>query len=301
MAVTNHWEGSAIIRLIITDLDNTLYDWVTFFAKSFYDMVTVAARILKVPEEKLLDELRAVHQRYQNSEHPFALLETESVSARFESRSRDERRALLDDAFHQFNRTRRETLRPYPGVTEALEEIKRRGIPIVGHTEATVPNALFRLKMLNMNGAVNRLYAVSPRDRETTGARPAELDCAVRYLCPDERKPDRRVVLEICSDMRVNPSETLYVGDSISNDIGMAKEAGAWTAWAEYGTRYDPADWNRLVRITHWSKEDVNRAQAAKERYASVRPDIILHEGFFELIPFLDSFATPTAGKVAHG
>lgn len=99
----------------------------------------------------------------------------------------------------------------------------------------------------------------------------------------------------------MKPSETLYVGDSISRDIGMAKEAGAWTAWAEYGTHYDPADWNRLVRITHWSREDVERAQAAKEQYGDVRPDFILREGFFELIAALDAPLVRVSGDRTHG
>src|SRR5438552_2131374 len=94
------------ISVLLTDLDNTLYDWVTFFSCAFYDMVEVAAPILGISSEDLLDQLRNVHQRFHSSEHPYALLETEIAQQRLGSLSRDARKAALDNAFHAFNRTR---------------------------------------------------------------------------------------------------------------------------------------------------------------------------------------------------
>src|SRR5262249_39800829 len=106
----------------------------------------------------------------------------------------------------------------------------------------------------------------------------------VFFLSQEDRKPNPRVLLDICSQMRVPPDRTLYVGDSLINDIAMAKEAGAWSAWAEYGRHYDPSDWARLVRITHWSPIDVARAQEARERYGHIEPDVILFHGFAEIL-----------------
>ena len=47
-----------MIRALITDLDNTLYDWVTFFALSFDAMVTELTRVLDVDRQSLLSRLR---------------------------------------------------------------------------------------------------------------------------------------------------------------------------------------------------------------------------------------------------
>ena len=47
-----------VIKLLVTDLDNTLYDWVGFFAKAFRAMVEVAVPILGVDREALLDHRR---------------------------------------------------------------------------------------------------------------------------------------------------------------------------------------------------------------------------------------------------
>ena len=54
--------------------------------------------------------------------------------------------------------------------------------------------------------------------------------------------------------------------------------------WAKCGTTYDPASWRMLVRITHWTADDVARAQQAQETYGATEPDIVLNEGFDELL-----------------
>lgn len=284
------------IKLLVTDLDNTLYDWVTFFGKSFYAMVDVAVESLGVPREQLLDELREVHRRYHNSEQPFALLETATVQRVFGHLSRREQLVSLNDAFHAFNSMRKETLATYPGVPEALDRIGACGTAVVAHTEATVTNAQFRLSKLGLSPKIRALYAVEhagddhpdPERREDINA-----VVEVRRLRQDERKPDPRVLFDICRDFCVEPRETLYVGDSVSRDIGMAKEAGVWAAWAAYGIRYDATLWEGLVRVTHWTEEDVRRAAEAKERYGHVQADVVLDESYLELLSYFEFVPAP--------
>lgn len=66
-------------KLLITDLDNTLYDWVSFYAQSFTAMLDVLVNILDVPKSELLEEFRQVHIKHGNSEYPFGALEIDSV------------------------------------------------------------------------------------------------------------------------------------------------------------------------------------------------------------------------------
>jgi len=70
-------------KLLISDLDNTLYDWVTFFTASFRSMVSELTVLLQIPESTILDEFKAVHQRYGNSEQTFSILELTSLQRRF--------------------------------------------------------------------------------------------------------------------------------------------------------------------------------------------------------------------------
>jgi hypothetical protein len=57
-------------KLLITDLDNTRYDRVTFFTASFRSMVTELTSMLETSEDNLLEESKSIHQRYGNSEQP---------------------------------------------------------------------------------------------------------------------------------------------------------------------------------------------------------------------------------------
>src|SRR5690242_15888713 len=134
------------MKLLITDLDNTLYDWVTFFALSFRAMVTSLVEITGIPEEVLLDEFKVVHRKYANSEYPFAVLELPSLRERYKGLSDLEVLREIDGALHRFNLTRKETLRLYEGVAETLAELNKLGVVVVGHTEAISVNAFGRLK-----------------------------------------------------------------------------------------------------------------------------------------------------------
>lgn len=276
------------ISLVVTDLDNTLYDWVTFFVSAFYRMVDTASEILDVDREQLLDELRAVHRHHHDSEYPFALLETRVVRERFSDLSRLQLKQHFALAFKSFNDARDRTLRLYPTVLETLKHLRSLGTVVVGHTEASAPNAFFRLRKLDCLPLVSRLYALEHTGEDhpviEKSLRFQEERERVHFLRGDQRKPNPAILLTICQEYGVSPSNVLYVGDSISRDIAMAKEAGTWSAFAEYGLRYEKPLWSKLVRVTHWSEEDVRRNEEAKKLYSTVKPDVVLDQTFAQML-----------------
>jgi FMN phosphatase YigB (HAD superfamily) len=276
------------ISLVVTDLDNTLYDWVTFFVSAFYRMVDTATELLAVDREELLDQLRDVHRRYHDSEYPFALLETRIVRERYGASSRRDLKQRLDAAFQSFNEVRDRTLQLYPTVLETLVRLRSLGTIVVGHTEASAPNAFFRLRKLQCLPLVSRLYALEHDGQDhpviEKSLRFQEERERVHFLRPDQRKPNPAILLTICQVYGVSPSNVLYVGDSISRDIGMAKEAGTRSAFAEYGLSYDKVHWSQLVRVTHWSEEDVRRNEETRKLYSGVKADVVLNEAFGQIL-----------------
>ncbi len=266
--------------LLITDLDNTLYDWVSYYARAFRAMVEKLAEALDVEEETLLDEFKAIHQHYGNSEHPFAALELPSVEARFGALSRTQRMRALDGPLGAFRAAREQYLELYPSVRETLGRLHRHGVVIVGHTEATAEQAFFRLRKLGIVGLFRHLYALdgSLKDHPDP-ARRADLrppSGLVTSIPRQERKPNPELLRDICRKEGVALGEAYYVGDSLTRDMSMARRAGVAALWARYGTRYDPHLWNILVRITHWTDEDVRREAQLKKRYHDVQPDYVL-------------------------
>lgn len=274
-------------RLLITDLDNTLYDWVAYFAPSLRAMIHELARLLGEEEGRLYAELQTLHRRYGTSEQPFTVLDLPSVLERFPGTDRRERLELLDGPLHAFNRSRKQTLRLYPGVAETLAACRAAGVAIVGHTESITANAYYRLDRLGLLPYFQRLYTLAGTyeghpDPERAGElRPPE--GFVRTVPAAESKPNPVLLRDLCAREGVSPDDACYVGDSLTRDVTMAKDAGVTAVWARYGTRHDPALWQILLRVTHWTAEDVAREEAIRDSHPEIAPDYTI-DAFGELL-----------------
>jgi FMN phosphatase YigB (HAD superfamily) len=286
------------IRALITDLDNTLYDWVTFFALSFDAMVVELTRILDVDRPSLLSQFKEIHQRYGSTETPWAALELPSAQKRFSGASPTQLAENLESAFHAFSSERKRHLQLYDGVGETLRSLVNNGVLIIGHTEALPVNAFYRLTLLGVAEHFTRLYTIEGKmldhpfpGRSRSSPPPPDL---IRSLPPSERKPNPAVLVDICNREGLSTDECLYIGDSLIRDVAMAKQAGVKAAWARYGTYYDPSLWNLLVAVTHWSSEDVEREAKLREVFGNVQPDFTI-DHFDELL------AICGLPKSAHG
>lgn len=67
----------------------------------------------------------------------------------------------------------------------------------------------------------------------------------------------------------------------------MAAEAGVHSVWAKYGNVYEKSLWGQLVRITHWTDDDVRREEDLRARAAEVTPEFIA-EGFADLLAIIE-------------
>lgn len=275
------------MRILVTDLDNTLYDWVTFYSQALDALIEGVATLLSVSEAQVSSELKKVHERYGNSEPPFAILELPCVQSRFPSATRKELMQRLDPALHAFNSVRKRELVLYPGVHETLAELSSKGVRIVGHTEATAVNAYYRLLKLGIVQFFSRLYAAhSNHLGHPDDSREPKLnwpDGFVVHLPISDRKPNPAVLCDICQRECVPFSGALYVGDSLTRDIAMAVEANVRCVWARYGRVFNPERWATLVRITHWTSADVSAEEALRERHKAVKPDFVI-DSFPELL-----------------
>jgi phosphoglycolate phosphatase-like HAD superfamily hydrolase len=239
-------------------------------------MVNELAVLLDVAEPVLLDDFKSVHQRYGNSEQPFAVLELPSLQRKFSDLSRSEILTKIDPALHRFNSTRKRTLTLYAGVADTLSDLRAAGVKIVGHTEAVLANSYWRLRTLGVEEYFSRLYTLEGKDAIHISPDSHWVDPPpgfVTIVPRDERKPNPRLLLDICRREGSDPRSTFYLGDSMVRDVAMAKEASVTAIWARYGTKYDPDCWTYLVKVTHWTDEDVDREKSLKTLYGKVVPD----------------------------
>jgi len=280
-------------RLLVCDLDNTLYDWVSYFVPSFYAMVDAVVKITGCDKEKLLDDFRAVHQRHGDSEQPFALLETDTIKKLYGNYATPTVLDVLDPAFHAFNSARRQTLKLHVGVRETLDALLESGVKIVAHTESKLYGVVDRLHRLDLFRYFSKVYCrertMSPHpDPESASAWSDRVPWEkIIELSHHQAKPNPEVLLEICADENVLPNDAAFVGDSVARDILMAKRANVFAIWAEYGSGHDRGLYNQLVRISHWTPAEVARERQLTEEAHAVEPDFIAHSSFAEVLTAL--------------
>lgn len=111
-------------KLLITDVDNTLFDWQEVWYQTFSAMVGQVLSISGVDEERLYAECSAIHQRYGTSEYSQILGELPCLQELYGDNIYDHMAPAID----AFRAARRDALRLYPGVLETLGTLNCEGV-----------------------------------------------------------------------------------------------------------------------------------------------------------------------------
>ncbi len=244
------------IRAVVTDLDNTLYPWVDYIVPSLEAMVASLAATTGLPRIRIVQSLKAVYTKYDSNEYPFAIQESDL----FQPYERDPESFLtlvVDPARRAFREARERYLRPYPGVTGVLEEIRRRGLALVALTDAPRNAAELRLKWLHLDGHFDALYTlpgyplpehVDPQIRQRQAAGHYRARTRVVELPREAEKPSPLGLRRVLGDLGLRADEVLYVGDNLAKDMPLAEATGALGVWAEYGT-YVSAEYRERLAV----------------------------------------------------
>lgn len=264
-----------MIKLLITDLDDTLYSWIGFFIPAFYEMVDELASILKKDKEELLKEYKLVHEEKGSVEYPYATAYLPSVQAAYPNCTQKELLKILDPVFHRFNSSRKKNLQLYPNVRETLTELWETGVKIVGYTDSSEENGFYRLRKLGID---HLFYKVYVSDSQYKSPNPRLL--SEKTVVVHGKKPDPELLKQICKSEHVSTSEAIYIGDSLTKDIYMAKIAHVTSILCKYPCNsHELQDlYQKLVAISHWTAIDFEREQNLKEvcKNNHIQPDYII-------------------------
>jgi FMN phosphatase YigB (HAD superfamily) len=284
---------SSRIELLVTDLDNTLWDWFDAWHASFVTLLTEVSILSGVPVPVLEDESRVVHQRRGTTEYSYLLNELPSLLA-----LTDNPLIEYDEAVHAQNASRKTTTRLYPGVLKTLAALGNAGIPVVGYTESLAFWTEWRIATLGVDGLLTALYSSPDHDLpagvtfDNLRTRPSE-EYGLK-LTPHKHvpagihKPSAAVLGDIISHFGATPATTLYVGDSLIKDVAMAQAVGAHDAYAAYGVAQNRPEYDLLRRVTHWTPQVVQAERDAAERAGTVTPTCVLTEHFEEILTAFD-------------
>lgn len=277
--------------LLITDVDNTLFDWQRLWFEAFSAMIQQVLAISGVDEETLLSECSAIHQKYGTSEYSHLLQELPCLVNLYG----DELQQRLQPAIDAFREARREHLRLYPSVLETLDHLRARNVTVAAYTESKAFYTSYRFRKLGLDGRILFLY--SPPDHEL----PVDIRSIRKYspetyqlkktehrFTPEgEMKPNPDILLSIVSDLGFRPEQTVYVGDKLLKDVWMAQRAGVFDVFAEYGAAEHREEYELLRKVTHWTPEMVERERHAL-RPGNVRPSFTLTNQFSDILSLFE-------------
>ncbi|MCZ2898031.1 HAD family hydrolase [Burkholderia thailandensis] len=276
-------------KALITDIDNTLFDWFTMWHRSFSTMMKEVSKISGIPTEDLYTDAKKVHQKYGTAEYAFLLEELEPLLRRY--RTREDLRRAMEPAIQAYRTERDKNMRLYPGALDTLQTVKARGMRVFAFSESKAYYSSYRIAQLGLDGIVDIVYC--PEDHELPEDQKSSTllkstECHV--LEGTFKKPNPKILLKILSDADLKPEEVLYVGDSKSKDIKMAIDSNVDYLWFEHGSAHlnnRKEDYDLLKAVTHWTDseveterilaEDSRKMEIPQAKIIHTYPDILGH------------------------
>ncbi|WP_422004014.1 HAD family hydrolase [Roseivirga pacifica] len=280
------------INSVITDLDDTLWDWVTMWHNTFHPFYKALSLKYEIPEEKLLDAFQNLHRKYHTSESSFLIEElglfTEIQIKQIKEQADFNGLSLM----HQYNKEKKENTKLLKGVKRTLEYLKERKVKVIAFTESKRFYTAYRIKHTELDGLIDVIY--TPEDHSL----PEKFD---RYYDPefwatkktevvelhsDFRKPNKEILLEIVEKHDIDKDRLIYIGDKLHRDILMANQANITAVHANYGHNIHTEQYELLRRVTHWTEEDVEIEKRIAEETKSLKaiPDFTLDHSFDEIL-----------------
>lgn len=269
--------GRPQIRLLVTDLDNTIWDWFHAWHKSFGAMLEKLVELSNVPESRLLAEIQVVHRARKTSEYSYLLNELPSLR---DPEKESDPLSTYDEAVHVQNSERRRHTRLYPGVREVFERLADCNVPVVGYSESVAYWTEWRIRKTDLDGLMKTLYTsadhdlpdgVSIEDLRTRPGREYGLKRTDhRHVPAGSLKPNPLVLRKIVSDFDIEPDQVVYVGDSLMKDVHMAQSVGVHDVLASYGIAQHKEGYDLLRQVSHWSD-----AEKEQERRLARQPDTV--------------------------
>jgi len=191
-----------VTKNILFDLDQTLIDFIeikTESCKSALDyMIKAGLKInRKTGFKRLMETYFRVGIESNIAFEEFLKEQTGRVDKK-----------ILEAGIKGYLKTKPHFVKPYPYVLEILEFLRTRGIKIGLVTDAPREKAMHRLDTMG----ITRFF-----------------DVIVTYTESKVKKPNELPFRLAIKRLDIEPSETLFVGDSIERDIDGAKKLGMKT------------------------------------------------------------------------
>jgi phosphoglycolate phosphatase len=251
--------NSSPFKLIVTDIDNTLFDWVNYYVTSFNALLMEMNRITGTDIPSLAAEAREVFERHGSIEYPFLIQELKSVVRHYGSNIDQMLAEAVIQGRDSFLKASKNVLRPYPDVVSTLEKIKSKypELPVVALSDAPRYVAMWKLNKLGILDFFDAVYGLAdPRVPTCETTRRVKVDPEIllkhlqqlnfgfkgkiRILPDDYEKPGIRGLKTVLMDFDLDEPASerhriIWIGDNLRKDIGLGNRLGVVSVWAKYG------------------------------------------------------------------
>jgi len=289
--IAGHAAGGTGTALVVTDVDNTVFDWVRYYTTAMQALFDRVHGITGIPVATLASESRDVFTRHGSIEYPFLIQELPSIAAHFDDDIDRILCEVVEPGRAAFMQAAESTLLPYPDVPEALAAFRKKfgtRIPLVALTDAPRYVAMWKLSKLGLLKYFDAVYGLpDPRIPTCGKAGRVKVDPEILLkhlqqssfgfsgkirILPDEyEKPGTRGLKTVLMDYELDETpeirhRVVWIGDNPRKDIALGRKLGVTTLWAKYGVVTD----KRLFELLHaFSPIENIHKNAAVEAVAS--------------------------------
>lgn len=200
-----------MIKAVIFDLDDTLYDYETINQQAMEAVCQKFTKILEISLEEFKEAFQWGKQETKRTMHDCASRHNRIIY--FQKASEYLQINPIEytlDMYETYWGHMLEHMTLFPGVLEMLEHLKRENIKIAVCTDLTAHIQHRKLKKLGIWEYIDVLVTSEEADAE---------------------KPDKRIFELIIKKLHMQPQELLYVGDNLKKDIIGSRDAGMLPIW----------------------------------------------------------------------
>ena len=191
------------VKAVIFDLDNTLVDFVEAKIKA---CEAVVKRLGCGNADELLRYFLRWKHGFESHENIADYLRDKGIYSE----------ELYRECCEIYDRVKLESITPYLGIKDVLENLRQRGVKLAVVTDAENGHAISRLK----KAGLQRYF-----------------DVVISADMTGKRKPEPDSLLLALNKLGVKAEEAAIVGDSLRRDIEAGKRLGMLTVYAGYGDR----------------------------------------------------------------
>ena len=270
-------------HLLVLDIDNTLFDWLPYYADSNTAVLKTLAELIAVPFPQLVEEFKQLMEHF-DCNNSFVLPQLPSLA---QMPTRPDSAVIYQQCTAVFLQKANAALTPYPGVETTLSTIKRYRphIKIVALTDSPALEAVWKITRLGLDPYFDGVYGLSNPPIVPAATVLAEILAAcktyhgtVKRMPPEFEKPSTRGLEMVMHDFGLDSSATdnvVYAGDNLKKDVALGKKAGVLTCWSEFGmSAYSPG----LQQTLSLSPASKIRQNLPNREDMRLRPDVTLHK-----------------------